>query len=160
MSKLSKLESPAIERLNGYLAAAQHAFIKGEYDVTLEAAFFEIVGGPITDEEVVVAAYSDFNTIEYRQECSLDDMIAGVHETLSLPRSMWNPKYPGIPNIIEKNLREGYWEHLRACFDYKSAKIVALGHDVPYVNIGEGFTYVLYPSDMSKCALLVGNVCD
>ena len=37
MSKLRKLESPLIERFNGYLAAAQHAFIKGQYDVDLRS---------------------------------------------------------------------------------------------------------------------------
>jgi hypothetical protein len=160
MSKLRKLDSPVIERLNGYLEAAQHAFIKGQYDVGLEAAFFEIADPHITDEDVVVAAYSDLNPIKHQRECSLDEMIAGVHETLSLPRRMWNSKYSGIPNIIEENLRDGYWEHLQACFDYKNARIVELGHDVPYVNIDGGFTYVLYARDMSKCAILVGNVCD
>jgi len=160
MSKLIILASPAINRMNGYLAAAQHAFIKRQYEVSLEANFFEIVEAHITDEDVVVAAYADLNPIEHRRECSLEEMIGGVHETLSLPRGMWNPECPGIPNIIEKNLRDGYWEHLMACFDYKQARIVELGHDVPYVNIGGGFTYVLYADDMSKCALLVGSVCD
>ena len=69
-------------------------------------------------------------------------------------------EYSGIANIIERNLRDGYWEHLQACFDYRNARIVELGHDVPWVNIGGGFTYVLYGRDMSNCALLVGNVCD
>jgi hypothetical protein len=40
------------------------------------------------------------------------------------------------------------------------ARIVELGPHVPYVNIGDGFTYVLYALDMKKCALLVGNVSD
>jgi hypothetical protein len=160
MTKLRRLATPAIDRMDGYLTAAQHAFIKGEFDVTLEAVFFEILDGTITEDDIVIAAYSDFNPIEQRHECSLEEMITGVQEILSLPRRMWNSEYSGIPNIIEKNLRDGYWEHLQTCFDYKSARIVGLGHHVPYVNIGGGFTYVLYAIDMSKCALLVGNVCD
>jgi hypothetical protein len=160
MSKLRHLETAATHRLKGYLAAAQYAFIKGQYDVTLEATFFEVVDSQLTDEEVLSAAYSDIEPIEHRRECSLEQMIAGVHQILSLPRRMWNSEYSGIANIIEKNLRDGYWEHLKACFDYRNARIVELGHDVPWVNIDGGFTYVLYALDMSKCSLLVGNVCD
>jgi hypothetical protein len=160
VDKLRSLETPATHRLNGYLAAAQQVFVKGEYEVALEAAFFEILDPQIDDEEVVVAAYSELNPIEHRQMCSLDEMIAGVHQTLSIPRWMWQEA--GVfPNIIEENLREGYWAHVKACFDYTDARIVSLGHHVPYVNIGgAGFTYILYAPDMSKCALLVGNVCD
>jgi hypothetical protein len=146
--------------MKGYLAAAQLAFIRSQYDVILEASFFEITETPISNEEVVIAAYGDFNPIAVQRECSLDDMINGIHKTLTLTRRMWNPEYPGIPNILEKNLREGYWEHLKDCFEYETARIVELGNDVPYVNIGGGFTYVLYALDMSECALLVGNICD
>lgn len=160
MSKLLRLDTSAIDRMTGYLAAAQHAFIRSQYDVTLEASFFEIVDAHVTDEDVVVAAYTDLNPIEHRRECTTEEMIAGTHEVLSLPRGMWNPECLGIPNIIEKNLQDGYWDHLEACFDYKNARIIELGHHVPYVNIGCGFTYVLYARDMTKCALLVGNVCD
>jgi hypothetical protein len=87
-------------------------------------------------------------------------MLKAVHETLSLQRKLWNPECPGIPTLIEENLRAGYWQHLEACFDYKNAQVIELGHDVPYVNIEGGFTFVLYAPDRSECALLVGNVCD
>jgi len=160
MSKLRQLESAAIDRLNGYLEAAQYAFQKLPCNVTLEASFFEIVGSDLKDEDVVGALYSRTNPIELRRECSLEEMTAGVHETLTLPRQLWNPEHPGVPGIIEKNLRDGYWKHLRACFDYFDARIVKLGHDVPYVHIFSGFAYVLYALDMSRCALLVGNTTD
>jgi len=160
MDKLRKLESSVIERFNGYLEAAQHAFIKGEYEVSLEAAFFEIADARITDEDVVVAAYQDLNPIEYQRECSLNQMIARVHGTLSLPRRMWNSDCFRILDQLEENLRDGYWQNLEACFDYKNARIVELGYHVPYVNLDGGFTFVLYALDKSKCALLVGNVCD
>ena len=160
MSKLRKLESPAIDRLNGYLAAAGHVFTRSQLDVSLEAAFFEIADPNITDEDVVIAAFTTFNPIERRQGCSLEEMIAGVHRTLSMTRRWWNPEYSGIPYLIERELREGYWEHLKACFKYENARIVELGSHVPYVNMGDAFTYVLYAPDMSRCAILVGNVSD
>jgi hypothetical protein len=159
MSKLKKLESPEIWCFNGYLEAAQHAFIKGELEVSLEAEFFEIVEPPINDEDVLVAAYSSFNPIEYRRECSLEEMMAGISETLSMPRWMWK-SHPGIPKIMERNLREGYWKHLNASFNCKNARIVELGHDVPCVNMDGGFTFILYAEDMSRCVILVGNVSD
>ena len=160
MSKLRQLESAAIDRLNGYLEAAQYAFQKVPCDVTLEASFFEIVDPDIKDEDVVMAVYGSTNPIELRRDCSLEEMIGDVHETLTLPRRLWNSEYPGVPTIIEENLRDGYWRHLRSCFDYTEARIVKLGHDVPYVNIFSGFTYVLYALDMSQCAILMGNTTD
>src|SRR3989442_9238920 len=129
MSKLRRITTPNVDRLIGYLEAAQHVFMKGQYDVTLEATCFDIVDANTTDEDVVLAAYSDSNPIEHRAECSLDDMIAGVHETLTLPRQLWTSDC-NVPDIIEKNLRDGYWAHIKACFDYANARIVELGPDV------------------------------
>ena len=160
MTKLHRTASPDIDRLTGYLAAAQHAFIKGQYNVSLDATCFDIVDATVTDEDIIIAAYSDFNPIDHRGECSLEAMIAGVHETLTLPRQMWSSDYCNIPNIVESNLRDGYWLHVKACFDYTNARIVELGWDVPFVNIGGGFTYVLYAPDMRRCMVLVGNVSD
>jgi hypothetical protein len=57
-------------------------------------------------------------------------------------------------------LREGYWQHVKSCFDYTNARVIELGDHIPYVNIGGGFTYILYASDMSRCLLLVGNLSD
>jgi hypothetical protein len=31
---------------------------------------------------------------------------------------------------------------------------------VPFVNIGLGFCFIMYASDMRRCMLLVGNVSD
>jgi hypothetical protein len=113
MTKVRRVTSPAIDKLTGYLDAAQHAFIKGQYDVLLDAAVFEIAA-TVSDEDVMAAVYGDFNTIEHRADCSVETMIAGVHETLSLPRQMWATNFSGIPGIIEQNLRDGYWSHVRA----------------------------------------------
>jgi hypothetical protein len=70
MKKLHSHSTPAMERLNGYLAAAQQTFRRSQYDVTLEASFFEIIDSTLTNEEVVGAAYGDFNPIELQRECS------------------------------------------------------------------------------------------
>lgn len=90
----------------------------------------------------------------------METMISGVHETLGLRREMWAPDFCNIPNIVEKNLLEGYWAHIKACFDYTNARIVELGWHVPFLNVGAGFTYILYAADMSRCMLLVANVSD
>jgi hypothetical protein len=160
MSKLKRIQTSELDRLLGYLDAAQHVFIKGELEVTLDATLFEILDTDITDEDVIRAAYPDgFNPIEYRAECSLEEMVSGVHNVLKVTREFWKPEY-SIPEFIEHNLREEYWQHVKSCFDYTDARIVALGHDIPYVNIWGGFTYVLYAPDMSRCLLLVGNTSD
>jgi len=160
MDKLRPIVTPELDRFSGYLEAAGYALIKGQYDVTLAASCFEILDASVTDLEIVVAAHGDSNEIEHQAESSLDNMVARVHETIAMPRQMWAADYCGIPGIIEQNLRDGYWSHLRACFDYENARIVELGWHVPFVNIGVGFTFVLYAPDLSTCALLVGNVTD
>ena len=110
MGKLRLETSPDTDRLTGYLAAAQHAFIKGQLDVSLDAFVFEITDATVTDEDVVTAAYGGFNPIEHRAECSFESMVARTHETLALPRKMWASDYSGIPGILEQRLREGYWQ--------------------------------------------------
>ena len=160
MSKLKRLQSSELDRLAGYLAAAQYVCIRGQHNLTLDAALFEILGRDITDEDVISAAYPDgFSPIEHRAECSLENMTSGVEDNLSLAREYWMQEY-SIADIIESNVRAGYWQHVKACFDYANARIIELGHDVPYVNIGGGFTYLLYAADMSRCLLLVGNFSD
>ena len=160
MDTLRRITTPELDSFAGYLEAAGYTLRKGQYDVTLYVACFEILDANVTDLEIVVAAHGNSNEIEHRTECSFSDMVSHIHETLSLPRQMWAADYCGIPGIIEQNLREGYWSHLRACFDYENARIVELGWHVPFVNVGGGFTFVLYAPDMTRCALLVGNVTD
>jgi hypothetical protein len=160
VEKLCRIESREIDLFAGYLEAAGYAFRKGQCDVTLDAHCLEILDPPVNDWEVVIAAYGSSNEIQYRAECSLDAMIARVHELLTVRRQMFTADYCGIPGIIEQNLRDGYWSHLAACFDYRNARIAELGPHVPWVNIGRGFTFVLYAPDMSACALLVGNQTD
>ena len=160
MDKLQRVTSPEVDRLTGYLAAAQHAFIKGQTDVSLEATVFAIADATVTDEEVLTAGYDGFNPIDHRAECSLETMVARINEVLTLPRRMWAADCRGIPAIVEERLRDGYWSHVRACFDCDNARIVELGAHVPFVNIGAGFCFILYASDMHGCMLLVGNVSD
>jgi hypothetical protein len=159
VEKLRPIVSPDLDRFTGYLQSAGHAVRRGQYDVTLYVDVFEILDANCTDLEIVIAAHGNSNEIEHRTECSLAHMVAQVHETLSLPRQMWAADYCGIPGIIEQNLRDGYWAHLRTCFNYENARIVELGWHVPFVSIG-GFTFVLYTPDMTRCALLVGHVLD
>jgi hypothetical protein len=160
MNKLKRIQSPESDRLSGYLEAAQYICIKGQYDVMLDAACFEILDKEIDDEDVVDAAYQGgYNPIEHRAECSVEAMVAGVHNTLSLSRGFWKPEYT-IPDLVENNIREGYWRHVGACIDYKNARVVELGWHVPHINISGGFTYVLYAGDKKRCMLLVGNVSD
>lgn len=157
---LKRLHTSEVNRLEGYLDAAQHMFVMGQLDVTLDAALFEIDGDNVLDEDVIKAAYPDgINPIEYRAECSFGDMVTGVHEILKITREFWKQEY-SIAEMIESNLREGYWQHVEACFDHTNARIVGLGHNVPFVNIWGGFTYILYAHDMSRCLLLIGNTSD
>jgi hypothetical protein len=158
--KLQHLQTTEVIRLEGYLEAAQHVFTKGDLDVSLEVALFEISDSNITDEEVIRAAYPNSNPIEHRAESSVQEMTARVHGLLSIAKGFWQSRR--VAELLEEKLREGYWEHLKSCFDYTNARIVELGDDVPYVNIphGEGFTFVCYAPDMSRCLLLVGNISD
>jgi hypothetical protein len=160
MSKLRRIRTPELDRLEGYLSAAQHVFFKGELEVRLDAALFEITSNDISDEEVVLAAYPDgFNPIEHRAACSIKEMMDRVNNILSITKAFWKPEYSARERV-EDHLREGYWQHVKSCFDYTYARIVELGHNVPYVNIGGGFTYILYAADMSRCLVLMGNTCD
>lgn len=163
MNKLTPISNQAIDRLTGYLAAAESAFMKGQCYVTLEASFFDIADSALTNIDALNAAYgpdADFNGINVERECSLQELIDGVNDVLTLPRSMWASDCQGIPRIIEENLRNGYWERLKACFDYENARVVELGNNIPWVNIVGGFTYILYSNDMKRCAVLVGNTTD
>lgn len=144
MDKLRRIVTPELDRFAGYLQAAGYALCKGQYDVTLDVTCFEILVASVSDLEIVLPAHGDSNEIEHRTESSLDNMVAHVHEILTLPRQMWAADYCGIPGIIEQNPRDGFWSHLRACFDYENARIVELGWHVPFINVGVGFTFVLY----------------
>jgi hypothetical protein len=141
MTMLKRLLTSEVNRLEGYLDAAQHMFVMGQIDVTLEAALFEMDGDNVLDEDLIHAAYPDgFNPIEYRAECSFDDMVSGVHKILKITRQFWKQEY-SVPEMIESNLREGYWQHVKECFDHTNARIVELGHDVPFVKFGVALLY-------------------
>jgi hypothetical protein len=158
---LFRRQTPELDRIAGYLDAAQHVFIQGQYDVSLDVAAFDVSAEVVTEDEILQAAYPDgCNSIEHREGYSLDQMIADIERVLTIRREYWNPEFGGSPNRIESNLRKGYWSHIRACFPIDDARIVKLGWDVPFVNIGEGFTFVLYSTEPCRCLLLVGNVCD
>jgi hypothetical protein len=160
MKKLRRIENLQVAIFDGYIGAAQHVFKKGELDVGLEAALFEIMDHDVTDEEVVSSTYfGEFNPIEYRSEVTVDEMVTRVNALMTLTREYLNPQY-AFAELVETALREGYWKHLEDCFDYRHARVVELGHHVPYVNIGSGFTFILYSHDMSRCLLLVGNESD
>lgn len=158
MSKLRRVENLQVARFEGYIDAAQHVFKKGQLDVGLEVALFEITDRTVTDEDVVSAAYSESNPIEFRSESTVEEVVTRVNALMTITRKYWNAHT--FAELIERELREGYWRHLETCFDYKHSRIVVLGHNVPYVEMGEGSTYVLYAPDMSRCMLLVGNASD
>src|SRR5687767_1287427 len=107
MTKLKRMQTTELNRLHGYLAAAQHVFTKGELDVTLEAALFEISDTSVTDEDVIQAAYSRSNPIEYSTERSLEEAISGIHEILSIAKGLRRSDW--VTEMIENNLREGFW---------------------------------------------------
>src|SRR5262245_18360060 len=119
--KLRRVTSPELNQLTGYLAAAQHAIMKGQYDLSLYASVFEIEDAIVSDEDILTLAYEGFNPIEDRAECSLDTMIARINEVLTLPRHIFATDWSGIPAIVEARLREGYWPNVRACFDCANA---------------------------------------
>ena len=87
-------------------------------------------------------------------------MVTRINDVLTLRKEMWAVDFRGIPIITEERLRDGYWSHVRACFDCDNARIVELGPHVPFVNVGDGFCFILYASAMDRCMLLVGNVSD
>ena len=134
-------------------------FVRGELDLTLESAFYEI-NSAVTDEEVIQSTYSTINEVDYRQEITLEEMRQRIDQTLSLPRVYWEAKYHGLAALIEKKISDGFWRHLEECIDVRTARIVELGHHVPYVNVGDGFTCILYSQENSRCLLLVANWSD
>jgi hypothetical protein len=158
MTKLKRVQTTELDRLQGYLAAAQYVFTKGELDVFLEATLFEISDKSVTEEDVLQAAYSRSNAIDYRIERGLEETISGIHEILSIAKGLRRSDW--VTEMIENNLREGFWRFVKDCFDYTNARIVELGNDVPYINISRGFTYIFYAPDNSRCLLLVGNTTD
>jgi hypothetical protein len=159
MTKVRSIASLELSRFQGYLDAAQQILIRGQLDVTLEATLFEILNADVSNEDVIGTAFPDgSNNIDYSNEESLDEMTSVINSLLSISTSHWTNS--SIPQRIESKLRDGYWRHLEACFDYRSARIVALGPHVPWVNIDIGFTYLLYAPDMTRCLVLVGNTSD
>ena len=79
MSKLRRIRTPELDRLEDFQNAAQLVFMKGELPLTLEASLFEIATPTISDEDVVLEAYPDgSNPIEHRAERSIDEMVAEV----------------------------------------------------------------------------------
>jgi hypothetical protein len=161
MSKLIRVENPQVSRFQGYINAAQRIFKDGELNVVLEATVFEITDKSVTDEDIVTAAYDgDFNPIERRSESTVEEMTTNIDALLTIKRLYWKLPYNWYADYIENDLREGYWKHLKECFDFEIARVVELGDSVPYVEMGRGVTYVLYAPDMSRCLLLVGNESD
>jgi hypothetical protein len=86
-------------------------------------------------------------------------ILAGNNGNLQR-QEIYIPNGEAFAELIERELREGYWRHLEACFDYKHSRVVELGYNIPYVERGDGFTYILYAPEMSRCNLLVGNASD
>ena len=160
MARLERMENAEIARLEGYLEATQYAFIQGQYDMLVEAHVFRVDVSDVTAGEIISAAYPDGNTVSV--ECgdvSFEEMKADVNSELSFRRGDWNPDLPGIPNIIEARLRDGFWKHLNACFPLDAVRVVECDAGIPYVNLG-GFTYILFAKTGKQCLLLVCNVMD
>jgi hypothetical protein len=156
---LKRLRTLETERLSGFLEAAGPAFRTGNLELCLDAVCLEILDHQVTDEQVISAAYPDANNeIESKEESSLEAMMAHVNSLLTVGRQNSNPEFPGIPLRLERKLRERYWSYIRACFDYTQARIVGIGGDVPFITIGDGFTYILYSNDNKRCLILVGSV--
>ena len=103
--------------------------VRGELELTLECAFYEIVN-TVTDEQVIHSTYAASNEIEYRQEVTLGQMRDRISQTLSLTRVYWRPKYHGLAALIEKNISEEFWRHVERCIDVGTARIVELGNNM------------------------------
>lgn len=159
MGNLKPIRSEEWARFNGYLEALQLVFPRGELNLSLESAFYDIADA-VTDEEVILSTFAASNAIESRQDVTLAHMRSLVNKTLSLTRSYWAPNYQPVAALIEEGFREGFWRHLKACLDPETATVVELGNNVPYVNMGEGFTLILYSPDRSRCMVLVANWSD
>jgi hypothetical protein len=160
MARLDRITNPDVARLCGYLEATQYAFMQGQYDMLLEAHVFRIGASDVTEGEIIEAAYPDANSLlDKYGAVATENMKGRVNAELSLRRGDWNPDVPGIPNIIEARLREGFWKHLNECFPLEATRAVECDPDTPYVNLG-GFTYILFAKRRESCLLLVCNVMD
>ena len=160
MNKLKPNESAPWFHFLGYLKAAQLMFVHGDLDLTLEAAFYDIAAD-VTDEEVVHFTYPHVNELKCHTKVSTEAMVHTVNSVLTLPRSYWSHRQVGVAAFIEKRLREGFWKHLAAAIDFENSSVVQVtDEDVPYVNMGAGFTYILYTPDSLHCMLLVANWSD
>ena len=160
MNKLKPNESAPWFQFQGYLNAAQLMFVHGNLDLALEAAFYDIADN-VTDEEVVHFTYPHVNELKHRRKVSTEEMVQTVNSVLTLPRSYWSDNHTGLAALIEKRLREGFWQKLAAIMDFENATIVELDdEDLPYVNMGKGFTFILYTPDNLHCMVLVANWSD
>jgi hypothetical protein len=156
---LVPLQTKEWARFSGYLAAVQYMFVRGELDLTLESVLYES-NNTVTDEDVIEATYSRTNEIEYRQEITLEQMRQRIDQTLSLPRAYWESKYHALAALMEKKISDGFMRHLEECIDIRTARIVELGYHVPYVNVDDGFTLILYSQEKARCMILVANWSD
>lgn len=159
MDKVKLWTTPEISFFQGYITAAAELLIRGQLEATLEACAFEITDRSIRPVDVIAAAYpGDINPIDYVTEESVEQLENDIHAFLTVHREFW--KSDSVPSHIESRLRQGYWGYLSECFDYKHSQVFAVVGNVPYVNIGPGFTYVLYNNQVTRCFLLVGNLSD
>ena len=160
MDKLKPRTTPELRFFQGYITAASEMFLRGQLDASLEALAFEILDSSVTVSEVIEAANPDgTNPIQYVNEEPLDQLESEINAFLKVDLRFWKDN-TSVPSLIEERLREGFWEYLSQCFDYKNSQIFSVGPDVPCINIGPGFTYVLYNKEMTRCLVLVGNTTD
>ena len=159
MTKLKVVKTPELSFFEGYITAASEMFLRGQLDATLEVCAFDIGDHSITVDDVITAAHPDgFNPIDYVTQRSVEEMETEINTFLTVERNFWKPN--SVPATIEQNLRSGFWSSFSECFDYKNSQIFEVGNDVPYINMGPGFTYVLINKEVSRCMLLVGNNSD
>jgi len=159
MGKLKLIDSE-LQKFQGFLHAAQHVFRNGELTIVLEAYGFEILDNSLSDQDVIVCVYPFIADVIQGTESSVENIVEKINRTLTIQRRYWKPKHVHMAKWIENQLRDGYWKYVQGCIDLSAARVVDVGDDVPWVNIGDGFAYILYNAQMSRCILLVGNSSD
>jgi len=158
---LTEIETPALDRFEGYLKAVSDFIRTGELKWYFEAKLFEYEEAVSDVKQLIKAAYPTSDPEKAQvDECSIDDVLETLRHELG--RSLTEIESLKFLTPLT-NINSEMWRYVRECIVFEESRIYeyfSTEKDGLLNGILGDFAFIIHDENKYRCLIVSGATCD
>ena len=158
---LKEIETPVLDRLEGYLEAVSESIRTGELKWYFEANLFEYEESVSDVKQLIKAAYPTAEPEKAQvDECSIDDVLDTLRHELG--RSLTESE--SLKFLMPMtNINSEMWQYVGGCIVFEESRIYeyfSSEKDGLLNGILGDFAFIIHDENRHRCLIVSGATCD